>query len=245
MMLYISLAGLTVGIEHRLGYLPALCKEHLAEEGAVPAFSVSPTQEELDAEGALSEPRLPDAYLESVVAYRKIAEQLPKYGAAVFHGAVVVLDGRAYAFTARSGVGKTTHLRLWLRAFGARAYVLNGDKPILLWKDGRAYICGTPWRGKENLGEGGILPLSGIGFLHRSEKNETHPLAASDALSAFLTQVYMPKNAESLLETMSVCDKVLSSVPLLSMHCNMEQEAALVVERGFRELIKEIEKKEI
>ena len=242
MMVKLDIAGLTVGIEHRYGYLPVLCRDYLAPQEKEPIFTVCPTQAELDAEGALSEPRLPDAYLESVVAYRKIAEKLPSYGAMVFHGAVVVLDGRAYAFTARSGVGKTTHLRLWLKAFGERAYVLNGDKPVLLWKDGRAYICGTPWKGKENLGEGGILPLSGIGFLQRGEKNEAGPMAASDALARFLTQVYMPKNGEALLQTMSLCDQVLSSVPLLSMRCNMDIEAAHVVEAGFCKLIEEKEK---
>ncbi len=242
-MLCLNIAGLPIGIEHRFGYLPALCKDYLAREGEEPLFTVCPTQAQIDAEGSLSEPRLPDAYLESVVAYRLIAEQLPMHGAMVFHGAVVVLDGRAYAFTARSGVGKTTHLRLWLKAFGDRAYVLNGDKPVLLWKDGAAYICATPWKGKENLGEGGILPLSGIGFLNRAEENSAFPIAASDALSAFLLQVYMPKNGAALMETLSICDKVLSSTPLLSMHCNMDLAAAHVVEKAFRDLSNEKEKK--
>lgn len=242
-MLRLSIAGLAVEIQNRHGYLPALCQGYLAPADAAVDFSVCPSQEELDAEGALSEPRLPDAYLESVVAYRAIAERLPMYGAMVFHGAVVVLDGRAYAFTARSGVGKTTHLRLWLEAFGSRAYVLNGDKPVLLCKDGVVYVCATPWRGKENLGEGGMLPLCGIGFLHRSEKNEAYPIAAPDALTAFVKQVYMPENADALLQTMALCDTVLSSVPLLSMHCNMELEAALVTEQGFRKLTEQKEKK--
>ena len=240
-MLCLNIAGLCIGIEHRFGFLPALCKDYLAPEGAEPIFTVCPTQEQIDAEGSLCEPRLPDAYLESVVAYRLIAERLPMHGAMVFHGAVVVLDGRAYAFTARSGVGKTTHLRLWLEAFGDRAYVLNGDKPVLLWRDGRAYICATPWKGKENLGEGGILPLSGIGFLNRAKENFAHPIAPPDALSAFLLQVYMPKNGAALLETMSLCDKVLSGTPLISMHCNMDLSAALVVEKAFRDLNREKE----
>ena len=242
-MLRLSIAGLAVEIRNRYGYLPALCEGYLAPADAAVDFSVCPSQEEIDAEGALSEPRLPDAYLESVVAYRAIAERLPMYGAMVFHGAVVVLDGRAYAFAARSGVGKTTHLRLWLEAFGARAYVLNGDKPVLLCKDGVVYVCATPWRGKENLGEGGMLPLRGIGFLHRGEKNEAYPIAAPDALTAFVKQVYMPKNADALLQTMALCDTVLSSVPLLSMHCNMELEAALVTEQGFRKMTEQKEKK--
>lgn len=236
-MLCLNIAGLCVGIEHRFGYLPSLCKDYLAPEGAEPVFTVCPTQAELDAEGSLSEPRLPDAYLESVVAYRLIAEQLPMHGAMVFHGAVVVLDGRAYAFTARSGVGKTTHMRLWLQAFGDRAYVLNGDKPVLLCKDGEVFVCATPWKGKENLGEGGILPLSGIGFLHRAEENSAVPLEAPDALSAFVSQVYMPKNGAALLETLSLCDTVLSKTPLISMFCNMDLSAALVVERAFRDMI--------
>ncbi len=241
-MLCLNIAEIPVGIEHRYGYLPRLCKDYLAPEGTEPIFTVCPTKEQIDAEGSLSEPRLPDAYLESVVAYRLIAERLPLHGAMVFHGAVVVLDGRAYAFTARSGVGKTTHLRLWLEAFGDRAYVLNGDKPVLLWKDGRAYICATPWKGKENLGEGGILPLSGIGFLNRAKENSAHPIAAPDALSAFLMQVYMPKNGAALMETMSLCDKVLSSTPLISMHCNMDLSAAFTVEKAFRDLNQEKEK---
>ena len=88
-----------------------------------------------------------------------------------------------------------------------------------------------------------MLPLCGIGFLHRSEKNEAYPIAASDALTAFVKQVYMPKNADALLQTMALCDTVLSSVPLLSMHCNMELEAALVTEQGFRKLTEQKEKK--
>ncbi|MBP3606487.1 MAG: hypothetical protein J6J66_07815 [Clostridia bacterium] len=242
-MLLVRLAGLTVGIKHRYGYLPKMCAGYLAPEGSEPHFTVCPTQAQLDAEGALSSPRLPDAYLESVVAYREIAERLPMYGAAVFHGAVVVLDGRAYAFTAQSGVGKTTHLSLWLKAFGERAYVLNGDKPILCVRDGTVYICGTPWRGKEGLGEGGELPLSGIGFLSRGEKNEARSATAEAVLSAFLKQVYMPKDPAALMDTLAICDRVLTSVPLLSLYCNMELDAALTAERGFRALIeKEISK---
>ena len=146
-----------------------------------------------------------------------------------------------YRIKGDSGVGKTTHLRLWLQSFGSRAYVLNGDKPILLCREDGVYVCGTPWKGKENLGEGGILPLCGIGFLKRSEKNTAYPISAADALTAFVQQVYMPKCADALLQTMALCDRVLSAVPLLSMNCNMDPEAALVVENGFRMLT---EKKE-
>ena len=55
--------------------------------------------------------------------------------------------------------------------------------------------------------------------------------------------VYMPKDPAALMDTLAICDRVLTSVPLLSLYCNMELDAALTAERGFRALIeKEISK---
>ena len=57
-MLCISIADLTVGIEHRYGYLVKLCKDYLAPQGAEPLFTVCPTQAELDAYFAKNEASL-------------------------------------------------------------------------------------------------------------------------------------------------------------------------------------------
>ena len=43
------------------------------------------------------------------------------------HSSALVYDGGAYLFSADSGVGKSTHTRLWLQAFGDRVHILNDD----------------------------------------------------------------------------------------------------------------------
>ncbi|KAB5607392.1 hypothetical protein [Bifidobacterium jacchi] len=72
-----------------------------------------------------------DDYLETLAVFRRIAEQLPALHRVVFHGATISFAGRAWLFTAPSGTGKTTHIRLWREVYGDRVGIINGDKPIL------------------------------------------------------------------------------------------------------------------
>jgi hypothetical protein len=154
----IRIGDIPIGIENRFPLIAAMCRDYLSD-GTDRAFSVSVTDEDLADEAEMADAEYSDAYLESIAAYRKIAERIPSYNAFVFHGAVIAYKGNAYAVTARSGVGKTTHLRLWGEAFGKNVHVLNGDKPILRVINGTVYAAGTPWRGKENYGVNEMLPL--------------------------------------------------------------------------------------
>ena len=54
-----------------------------------------------------------------------------KFDGILLHSSCIVLDGVAYAFSADSGTGKSTHTQLWLKRFGDRAHILNDDKPCI------------------------------------------------------------------------------------------------------------------
>ena len=148
-MFCIDLAGFPIAINNKFGFVKALCRNYLTEKE--PIFEVEAEEWEIDRE--ISADIAPEApYAESIVVYRKIAERLPELGALVFHGAVIALPDGCYAFTARSGVGKTTHIMNWLNRFGDEVHILNGDKPILKVEGEKIFACGTPWQGKEDLG---------------------------------------------------------------------------------------------
>lgn len=67
------------------------------------------------------------------------------FGGLMVHSSCVVVDGRAYLFSAPSGTGKSTHTALWLKKLGDRAFILNDDKPAVRYEDGTFYAYGTPW----------------------------------------------------------------------------------------------------
>ncbi len=226
-MLKIDLGGITVGIDNKYDYIEKLASDYLTD--TAPDFTITVTEEEIDRERDMSEYKnLSRAYFESVVAYRHIAEVLPTRDAFVFHGSVLAIGGKAYIFTALSGVGKTTHTRLWLSEFANECHVLNGDKPVLRYKDGKFYACGTPWRGKEMYGIHQTLPLGGIAFLERGKENSAEKISVDSALKRLALQVYKPKERRAAISSLMLMDKVLKQVPLVKLKCNMNPDAAHV-----------------
>ena len=226
-MITIKIAGLPIGVDNRFEHIKIQARDYLTD--LEPLFTVSVNDDDIEAEKKSSGTDYPSGYYESIIAYRKIADRLFEYDGFLFHGCVIELDGKAYIITASSGVGKTTHTRLWLSEFGKEVSIINGDKPTVRIIDGVAYACGTPWKGKEGYGRNTMKPIAGIAFLARGEKNTAHEISATDAVTRFMTQIYLPrKNPTALTKTMLLADKVIKSVRLVALECNMEPEAAHV-----------------
>ena len=236
----IKLAGLPMELRCRYPFSRELCADYLTREEPQAVIEVSEQDVAFEREKSLREavyeglPPIdyPDDYLESVAAYRKIALEMTKHGAAVFHGAVIAVDGEAYAFTASSGTGKTTHMKLWLRHFGDRALVVNGDKPILRVDGGRVYACGTTWCGKENLNTNVVLPLKAICVLERDAANHIERIGMGDALAVLMQQIYRPAQADAMRRTVQLVGKLGSLVKLYRLGCNMDEEAAVIAYEG-------------
>ena len=228
-MIRIKLADISIEVDNKYTFMEALCRDYMTEEA--PLFSVSVTDGEIERERAT--PAETPEYLESIALYRKIAERLPEYDAFVFHAATLNFSGEAVAFTAKSGVGKTTHTKLWIETFGRdKVHYLNGDKPIVRFIDGIPHVFGTPYRGKEGYGRCESAPLRAITFVERGKTNTTEEIQADDAAMRLAGQVYMPKNPVSCIKTLRLIDRLASSVKLVLLKCTPEPEAAEVAYRA-------------
>ena len=154
--------------------------------------------------------------------------KLLDFGGFRLHASAVVVDDRAYLFTAASGTGKSTHTNLWLNHFGERSYILNDDKPALRLEDGVWYAYGTPWSGKHDINKNVRVPLAGIACLERNETNVIEPFSGSDAILAIMRQSNKPKDMNCRLKLMELLDKLMGQVPIWRLQCNKEEEAAIV-----------------
>ncbi len=214
-----------------------MCADYLCD--GEPDFTVRTTPEDIRFEqkkserGAVAEHRpvvlYPDSYLETLAVYRKIADVMPQRGILLMHGAVLGVSGEdgdeAVLFTAISGVGKTTHVGLWLK-YIPHTYVVNGDKPLIRLRDGRAEACGTPWAGKEGYQRNTIVPLKAVVLLERGKENSIEPVTFSEALPELIRQTHRPKELQELMETMQLIHMLGEGTPLYRLRCNMEPEAA-------------------
>lgn len=145
----------------------------------------------------------------------------------LLHSSCVVVDGVAYAFSADSGTGKSTHTQLWLKHFGDRAYILNDDKPAIRIIDGKPYACGTPWSGKYDYSTPAVVPLGGICFLGRSETNQIKPADTGRAIYNIFSQTIRRLGENGMNKLMDNLNELFKLVPIYDLGCNMSDEAVL------------------
>lgn len=142
------------------------------------------------------------------------------------HSSAVILDGKAYLFTAPSGTGKSTHTEKWVRLFGAR--YLNDDKPVLRLKDGVWMAYGTPWSGKYDLSSNEGAPLGGIACLRRGEVNEIDLMSPAAAIPLIMGQTVHRLYKERVEKQLMLLDNLLRSVPVWDLACRNDDEAAYI-----------------
>ena len=236
-MFYIELAELTIKIENKYPQLEKLCCDYIVQPREYD-FCVSVDDEQIDTELAKSENKFSRAYAESICVYRDICMRLPMYDAFVFHASVVEYAGRAYAFAAQSGTGKSTHSMLWLNYFnGAR--IINGDKPILRIKNDIVYVYGTPWCGKEGFNINARAPLFSICFLERNINNSIEKITPDEALGRLFNQILIPGDRIAAEKFLYLIDLLLAKVSCYLLQCNMSEEAAYIAYKGMNNIKEE------
>lgn len=129
-----------------------------------------------------------------------ICDAMLTYDTFLMHGAVIAVNNEAYMFTAKSGTGKTTHIRQWLKRI-PEAFVVNGDKPLIIAGKETPQACGTPWCGKERMGTNAIVPLKAIVFMDRAEENAIRPITFMQAFPRLLAQTHRPEDPELMSKT--------------------------------------------
>ena len=224
-MFYIRLAELCICIENRYSFIERQCKDFICE-GEDAAFAVSVTGDEILEEQKHGE--FSEGYCESICTYRHICEKLPEYNIFLMHSSVVEVDGYAYAFTAKSGVGKSTHTALWIKNV-PHARVLNGDKPLYrVEEDGSITAFGTPWNGKEDWGENISAPLAAVCFIERGAQNSVCPAEEGDVLNRLVHQLYLRGSRESINRLLFLMDALVRAVPYYVISCTISVVAALL-----------------
>ena len=146
----------------------------------------------------------------------------------LIHSSCVGLDdGRGAAFIGRSGIGKSTHSRLWLRHVeGAR--LINDDQPaVRVFPDGNVCIYGTPWSGKTPCYRNDKAQLKGIFCMEQAKENELVRLSPVSAFSELLKSAsLMYSDLSSYRKIVQTLGTVAGSVPVYRLRNRPERAAA-------------------
>lgn len=229
-----KLAGQTAQVHALFDSTPQYFRAYLTEEAPNFTVTVQPEdlrfeQEQLDIEAREEGFRFrtfTDPFLERAAIQRAFAEHLFCRDTLLFHGSAVAVDGEGYLFTARSGTGKSTHTRLWREVFGARATMINDDRPFLQLTDNGVLVCGNPWSGKHGLDSNITVPLRGICILERGAVDRIGRISAEAAMPMLEKQAYCPLEEEKYSDFLHLVERLAENVPLWRMECTKASTAA-------------------
>lgn len=180
------------------------------------------------------EPGLTERDYDTVAILEQIVHQLIQHQAYFLHAAVVAVDGAAYAFTAKSGTGKSTHIRLWQQVFQERAIVVNGDKPFLQRRGNQLVVSGNPWSGKERWSTNITVPLKGICFLQRGEQNTIRRATEAEIVDQLFKQVVLPQDLMKMQQFLALIEWTMNEIPFYMLTCNISEEAVQVAYQGMK-----------
>lgn len=226
MLRYYKIADLTVSMDS-FGKTAEQAEDYLISDydGARADIAITSNRQTL----MQRHPHLGEDSCEYLSTGSSFYRQLLDFGGMLIHSSAVVMDGRAYLFSAPCGTGKSTHTALWQRVFGKdTARILNDDKPAVRLEDGCFYAYGTPWSGKTDLNINMRVPLAGVCMLRRGKENHIEPFSGARAVHAILEQTARSKDPDFMAKLLDLLQKLLEKVPVWQMECNMDPEAALV-----------------
>jgi hypothetical protein len=154
------------------------------------------------------------------------ARYLLRFQGTYLHASAVILDGKAYLFSANSGTGKSTHTEKWCRLFGAT--YLDDDKPALRLVDDVWMAYGTPWSGKHDLSTPTGVPLGGIAFLRRGEENSIRPMTSAEAVPHLVHQSQWRMHRDLMEVQLTLLDRLMREIPVWELTCRNDDDAAIL-----------------
>lgn len=148
----------------------------------------------------------------------------------LIHASLVRHNGYGYAFTAKSGTGKSTHTGLWLRYISG-CDLMNDDNPIIRIINGAPYIYGSPWSGKTPCYRNTRARLGAVTVINRAVENSVERMPPVDAFVKVLPACSSMKWDKTIYE--NTCNNVIKLIECAAdsfyiLHCRPDKEAALI-----------------
>lgn len=143
------------------------------------------------------------------------------------HSSAIEYRGKAYLFSASSGVGKSTHTALWRKAFGSDVKIINDDKPVVRFSDEKPVVFGTPFNGGSGLSDNISAPLGAVVFLERGESNSVRKPDNIEIIKRlyFSTARFVSKStADKMIENI---ERLINCSEFYVLSCSTDISAAI------------------
>lgn len=169
------------------------------------------------------------SFLSMGLAFRYL---LIKKNGLQIHCSSIEFEGKGLAFSAPSGTGKSTHVRLWRELYGDKVTIINEDRPAVRYINNTPMLCGTPWSGTSDNFTNKIVPLNSIVILEQSPVNSIERLTGLAVLHLLMPRCFLPYFDFDLMnEAMNTLERLVKDVPVYLLKCRPDFDAVELVRK--------------
>ena len=157
-----------------------------------------------------------------------------KHKTLLMHSATVENNGKGYMFLGASGQGKSTHSNKWVEYIKGST-LINDDNPVIrIAPDGTPIVYGSPWSGKRPIYMNVHYPIGGMAAIEQDKKNRIRKENIPTAFGIMLCSCSTLKfDKEIHIAICSTITKVLERIPVHTLYCRPDEEAALLSSSTF------------
>ncbi len=179
-------------------------------------------------EGPWRLPQEEEGVAEAVSSFVRACLQLVllERGGSVLHAAGLILEGNGYAFSGRTGSGKTTLARQF-----PVASVLGDDMVAFSPSEGGYRLYGTPWAGREggHVSYGGV-PLRALFLLRPWRKRGVVPVRPAEALGELAADAPRLGFQEEEQRLIDVFSRLVEEIPVYGLSWRLGEKVAGLLE---------------
>lgn len=145
----------------------------------------------------------------------------------LIHASCIAIGEDGVAFLGPSGIGKSTHSRLWL-AHIPHTRLLNDDQPALrLLPEGDVLLYGTPWSGKTPCYRNEKVRLRALFQMKQARENEAVRLTGIQAFRMLLgASSLMGRDGVSFAAISKTLSQIAGHIPAFVLRNRPEEAAA-------------------
>lgn len=150
------------------------------------------------------------------------------------HSSVVENNSKGYMFLGVSGQGKSTHSDMWVNHIPGST-LINDDNPVIrIAADGTPIVYGSPWSGKRPIYKNVHYPIGGFASIEQEKENRIHKESIPVAFGILLSSCSTMKFDKDIhIKICGTVSKVLERVPVHTLYCRPDKEAAEVSSNAF------------
>ncbi len=155
-----------------------------------------------------------------------------QHGVFALHSASILYQDFAWLFSAPSGIGKSTHAKLWNTLY--QTPTLNGDLNLLRIQNGQATLWGSPWCGTSGIYSVESYPLGGIVLLKQHFENQVRQLPPDEQQLHVAHRLVSPTWTVEMLDcNLAFAGELADCVPVFQLLCDTKPLAAQMMKQYF------------